>query len=76
MPRDRATFRLVVIHDSRWAEPLVLWYFKPAIVAEVGKQRAADLASYQGQWVRCNPKDGTHPGGCAGFPTQLNRYAR
>jgi len=49
------------------AEPLVLWYFKPAIVAEVGKERAADLTSYQGRWVSCNPKDGTHPGGCAGF---------
>ena len=24
VPRDRTTFRLVVIHDSRWTEPLVL----------------------------------------------------
>ena|SRR5512146_661444 len=46
------------------AEPLVLWYFKPSITAEVAQQRAMDQAKYESQWVKCNPPNGSHPADC------------
>jgi Domain of unknown function (DUF4407) len=53
------------------AEPLVLWFFRPAIVAEVGKIRAAELSAYEGRWVSCNPPNGTHPASCTGYLLNL-----
>jgi Domain of unknown function (DUF4407) len=47
------------------AEPLVLWYFKPAISAEVGRQRATAEAAYEATWVHCNPPNGSPPAGCS-----------
>ena len=49
------------------AEPLVLWYFKPSITAVVAQTRATAESSYSGKWVTCNPPDGSHPAGCAGY---------
>jgi hypothetical protein len=53
------------------AEPLVLWFFKPAISTEVGKMRAQAVSAYQAKWVKCNPPDGTHPAGCTNYLLNL-----
>jgi hypothetical protein len=49
------------------AEPLVLWFFHPAIGNEIPRMRAGDLADYRAQWIRCNPASGSQPAGCARF---------
>jgi hypothetical protein len=54
------------------AEPLVLWFFRTAISAEVGHQRAAAVSSYEGRWVRCNPVSGARPPGCSNYLLNLS----
>lgn len=54
------------------AEPLVLWFFHPAIHTEIGHMRDDDAAAREARWVRCNPSAGQPPAtGCAGFRLSL-----
>jgi hypothetical protein len=51
------------------AEPLVLWFFGPAIKGEIVRMRADDAKAERSKWVKCNPSDITLkiPKGCGDY---------
>lgn len=62
---------LSVLLGAFIAEPLVLWFFRPAIRTEIAHMRDDDAAAREARWVRCNPPSGQTPAGCSGFLLSL-----
>lgn len=64
-------FVISVLMGTFIAEPLVLWFFHPAIRTEIAHMRDDDAAAREAKWVRCNPPSGQAPAGCTGFLLSL-----
>jgi hypothetical protein len=62
---------LSVLLGAFIAEPLVLWFFHPAIRTEIAHMHDDDAAGREARWVRCNPPSGGTPAGCSGFLLSL-----
>jgi Domain of unknown function (DUF4407) len=54
------------------AEPLLLWFFQPAIHKEVAAHRQQELAAYESRWKTCNPNSGSVVGSAECKEFQLN----
>jgi hypothetical protein len=72
--------RLVVsvIMGAFIAEPLLLWFFGPAIKGEIVRMRQDDANAERSKWVRCNPADVTVrvSGDCGNYVLNLEASPR